>query len=241
MENNGEFNKEHKEGLYKAIYARRDIRGQFTDKPIPEQTLSRILQAAHHAPSVGFMQPWNFVLIRSLELRKQIHSSFRRANKEAEEMFDGDKQAMYRKFKLEGILESPLNICITCDKDRFGPVVIGRTSNLDMDMFSVVCSVQNLWLAARAEGLGVGWVSILHNSDVKEILGLPESVEPVAYLCIGYVTHFPTLPELEAAGWLPRLNLGELVYDNLWGRECLTEWPELHKEINIKYGEKNDI
>ncbi len=213
----GEFEKHLKEGVYRAIYSRRDIRSQFRDQPIPEDVLARVLQAAHHAPSVGFMQPWNFILVEKLQIRKAIHDAFKRANEEAALMFPGEKRERYRSFKLEGILESPLNICVTCDRDRFGPVVIGRTANPIMDCFSSVCAVQNLWLAARAEGLGVGWVSILHNPDLMKILNLPSHVIPVAYLCIGYVTHFPDRPELETAGWLPRLSLEQIVFYNRWG------------------------
>ena len=137
-----------RDAVYKTIYGRRDIRGQFRNQPVPEEVLSRILDAAHHAPSVGFMQPWNFILIRSYQIREAIHGAFQRANAEATLMFSEEKREQYKSFKLEGILESPLNICVTCDQDRFGPVVIGRTTNRAMDLFSSVCAVQNLWLAA---------------------------------------------------------------------------------------------
>lgn len=220
-----------KEGVYRAIYARRDIRSQFRSDPIPEAVLARILHAAHHAPSVGFMQPWNFILIRDRKIREEIHAAFQRANAEATLMFAEKQQEKYKSFKLEGILEAPLNICVTRDRERFGPVVIGRTASRIYDLYSCVCAVQNLWLAARAEGLGIGWVSILHDRDIQKIVHLPRHVAPVAYLCIGYVTHFPEKPELESAGWLPRLPLDKLVFCNEWGEECKAEWPELHREI----------
>ncbi len=229
----GEFEKSHKQGVYRAIYSRRDIRCQFQNTAIPEKTLSRILHAAHHAPSVGFMQPWNFILIKDPKIRRVIHGAFKRANAEATLMFSEKKSEQYRKFKLEGILESPLNICITCDKNRFGPVVIGRTANPKMDLFSSVCAVQNLWLAARAEGLGVGWVSIIHDQDLRDILNLPQHIVPIAYLCIGFVTHFPDRPELETAGWLPRLSLKDLVFCDKWGIECQTNWPELYDGLGL--------
>lgn len=227
----GEFEGRLKEGVYRAIYERRDIRSQFLSDPIPEEVLARILHAAHHAPSVGFMQPWDFILIRRHEIRKAVHAAFLRANAEATMMFSEEKREQYKGFKLEGVLDSPLNICITRDQERFGPVVIGRTANRLMDLYSCACAVQNLWLAARAEGLGVGWVSIIHDRDVQEILHLPRHIVPVAYLCIGYVTHFPEKPELEAAGWIPRLPLDKLVFCDQWGKECKTEWPALHQEI----------
>mgnify|MGYP001562816781 CR=1 FL=1 len=229
----GEFEGVLKEGVYRAIYARRDIRSQFRSDPVPEEVLARILHAAHHAPSVGFMQPWNFILIREKKIREDIHTAFQRANAEATMMFSEDKREKYQGFKLEGILEAPLNICITRDSKRFGPVVIGRTASRIYDLYSCVCAVQNLWLAARAEGLGIGWVSIIHDRDLRKILHLPRHVTPVAYLCIGYVTHFPERPELEAAGWLPRLSLDKLVFCDQWGEECKTVWPVLHKEISM--------
>ena len=226
-----EFKESDKNGVYHAIYSRRDIRGQFRDDIISEEVLSRILHAAHHAPSVGFMQPWNFILIKDFKIRKSVHEAFKLANSEATLMFSEDKREIYQKFTLEGILESPLNICITCDKNRFGPTVIGRTANPDMDMFSSVCAIHNLWLAARAEGLGVGWVSIIHNKELSKILHLPGNIVPVAYLCVGYVTHFPAKPELESAGWLPRLSLEKLIFCNQWNTDCQTNWPKLYEAV----------
>lgn len=226
-----EFEPTMKEALYRAIRSRRDIRSQFRPDPVPEEVLARILFAAHHAPSVGFSQPWDFIIIRDREVRATVRAAFERANTEAALMFPDGKREKYRAFKLEGILDSPLNLCVTCDRDRFGPVVIGRTANPVMDLFSCVCAVQNLWLAACAEGLGVGWVSIIHNGDLCQILSLPPHVVPVAYLCIGYVTHFPEKPELETAGWLPRLPLADLVSCDRGGATCKTTWPELHDAI----------
>lgn len=227
----GEFGPDLKRGVYDAIHTRRDIRSQFINQPVPEKVLARILDAAHHAPSVGFMQPWNFVLIEAPEIKQAIHQAFQLANAEATLMFPTEKREQYQSFKLEGILEAPLNICVTCDRERFGPVVIGRTANRIMDLYSTVCAIQNLWLAARAEGLGMGWVSILHHRDLRKVLNLPSHVEPVAYLCLGYVTHFPERPELEEAGWLPRLSLVDLVFHNRWGNGCQKSWPGLYEAI----------
>lgn len=226
-----EFNQFEKEGLYKAIYTRRDIREQFYPDSIPEEVLARVLYAAHHAPSVGFMQPWNFILIRDIKRRQQVHASFLTANAEAVLLFEGEKREKYSKLKLEGILETPLNICITCDRSRFGPVVIGRTTDFNMDMFSTVCAVQNLWLAARAEGLGVGWVSILHQDDLRNILELPDQVIPIAYLCIGYVKEFPSRPELETKRWLSRLDLKDLVFSDSWQKDLNENWSDLYNAI----------
>jgi nicotinate-nucleotide--dimethylbenzimidazole phosphoribosyltransferase len=228
------FSPERKAGVYEAIYNRRDIRSQFLPNPIPDDVLARILRAAHHAPSVGFMQPWDFILIREPEVRARVKDAFRLANEHAAGLFaanDETKAETYRGLKLEGILESPLNICVTCDRSRFGPVVIGRTSQRVMDLYSSVCAVQNLWLAARAEGLGVGWVSIVETIDLKDILSLPANVEPIGYLCVGYVSEFPPRPELETAGWLPRLGIEEVVRLEGWTSKLDGQWPGLRDAL----------
>lgn len=212
------FAAEARAAIYQAIFTRRDVRGEFLPTPVPDEMLSRIITAAHHAPSVGFMQPWNFLVVRAAEVKQKVHAAFAAAHAEAADMFEGERQATYRRLKLEGILESPVGICITCDRERTGPVVVGRTHMKTMDLYSSVCAVQNLWLAARAEGLGVGWVSIFHQAALQEALGIPRNVTPIAYLCVGYVSHFHARPELEAAGWLPRLATEDLVYFDQWGR-----------------------
>ena len=203
--------------VYRNIFSRRDVRGQFLPDAIPDEALARILMAAHHAPSVGFMQPWNFLLVRSPEVKQRVHAVFAEANAEAARMFPDEKRALYSQLKLQGILESPINLCITCDRSRSGPVVLGRTHMPSMDLYSSVCAVQNLWLAARAEGLGVGWVSIFHESALQDALGIPREIVPIAYLCIGYVSEFKDRPELENAGWLPRLAINDLLYVDQWG------------------------
>ncbi len=204
--------------VYRTILERRDTRGDFLPDPVAPERLSRVLLAAHHGPSVGFMQPWDFVVLRDLEMRRRVHDLFARANAEAALMFPPERRETYRGLKLEGILEAPLNICVTCDRSRAGPVVIGRTHIPMMDLFSSVCAVQNLWLAARAEGLGVGWVSILDNNALKALLGLPKGVIPVAYLCLGHVRGFHRRPELETAGWRRRLPLADHVHVDGWGK-----------------------
>jgi 5,6-dimethylbenzimidazole synthase len=218
MSNDHSFSTQQKKGVYRAIRERRDIRAQFVDTQVPDQVLRRLLEAAHHAPSVGFMQPWNFLVVRNPAVKKEVHRAFERAHARSAAMFPPEKREKYKKFKLEGIREAPVNLLITCDRTRTGQVVIGRTVQPEMDLYSTVCAVQNLWLAARAEGVGVGWVSIVEERDLQEIFGLPEHVRIIAYLCVGYVSHFPDRPELEKAGWLPRLDLDELVYYEQWGR-----------------------
>ncbi len=206
-----------REAVYQAIFSRRDVRGQFLPDLVPDEVLGRVLMAAHHAPSVGFMQPWNFLVVRSPEVKRRVHGAFLAANAEAARLFEGERGEVYARLKLEGIMESPVNLCITCDRERSGPVVVGRTHIRTMDLYSSVCAVQNLWLAARAEGLGVGWVSIFSQAALRDALGIPEDITPVAYLCLGYVSRFFDRPELESAGWLPRLPIEDLVFHDRWG------------------------
>jgi 5,6-dimethylbenzimidazole synthase len=214
------FSSCEKEGLYKAILSRRDVRSHFiSDKNIPNDVLVRILNAAHHAPSVGFSQPWNFILIKDKSIRQQVKESFLTEYKKSISMLDNDKtrQEKYLSLKLEGIMESAINICVTYDHTKFGPFILGRTAIAETGVYSVCCAIQNLWLAARAEGIGVGWVSILSNEDLQKILLIPEHVRPVAYLCLGYVGEFAAKPDLENAGWLRRLELSEVICYEQWG------------------------
>ena len=210
------FSSHERQCLYDIIAARRDVRNEFLPDPIDDDALRRILEAAHAAPSVGFMQPWNFILLRDTELRTQVHSIFSRANEEAAAMFPDERQSAYRSLKLEGITKAPLNIVVTCDRTRGGKVVLGRTHNRDMDLYSTVCAVQNLWLAARAEGIGVGWVSIFDHREIATLLGIPEHVELVAYLCAGYVDQLYDQPELAAKGWRQRISLDDLIMHEGW-------------------------
>lgn len=202
--------------LYEAIFKRRDIR-KFRPDPLPEDALGRILDAAHHAGSVGFMQPWNFILIKDRDLRTEVKRSFDVQNAAAASSYEGERKALYSSLKLEGILESPLNVCVTCDRSR-GGAVLGRHSIFDTDLFSTCCAVQNLWLAARAEGIGVGWVSIVDNERLSKILGIPEGVVPLAYLCVGYPEAFSEEPMLEQVGWRKRLDLKDLVFKERYGQ-----------------------
>ena len=197
------FTEEEKKGLYKAIHSRRDVRSHFTSRLIEDVVLSRILNAAHHAPSVGFSQPWNFILIKDSQTKEKIKQSFEEEKDRSSKLIEEPKKSKYLSFKLEGILESPVNLCVTYDPTKFGPFVIGRSSIPEAGLYSVCCAIQNLWLAARTEGVGVGWVSILSNEILKKVLDLPEHVVPVAYLCLGYIDEFAKKPDLETAGWLP--------------------------------------
>ena len=234
---NIEFSKEEKNGLYKAIYSRRDVRSHFTSRPINDEVLSRILHAAHHAPSVGFSQPWNFILIKDTKTKKKIKESFDKEREKSSQLVEDPKRTKYLSFKLEGILDSPVNVCVTYDPAKFGPFVIGRTSIPETGIYSVCCAVQNLWLAARTEKVGLGWVSILSNDVLKKELELPEHVIPIAYLCLGYVDEFSTKPDLETAGWLPRLELKDVVYYEKWNKKQDPDWNTIHELIktNLNY------
>ena len=210
------FSDEQRAGMYRAIHERRDVRSQFLPDPIAPDVLARLLQAAHHAPSVGFMQPWDFIVIDSIDVKRAVKALYDDANAEAANNYSDERAAQYRRLKLEGIVDSPINLCITCDRQRGGPQVLGRNTMLENDLFSTCLAVQNLWLAARAEGIGVGWVSIVDPARLAETLKLPAQVYPVAYLCLGYVSEFLPKPELEIAGWRSRLPLEQLLHGNTW-------------------------
>jgi len=202
--------------VYEAIFSRRDIR-KFRPDLLPEEVLHRILRAAHHAPSVGFMQPWDFILVRDRATRERVKAIFDRENARAAERYTGERRRLYDSLKLEGILDSPLNVCVTCDRSR-GGAVLGRNTILETDLFSTCCAIQNLWLAARAEGVGVGWVSILDHAEIAAMFGLPPTVLPVAYLCLGYPESFPEEPMLRTVHWRERLPLEDVVFAERYGR-----------------------
>src|SRR6202167_287335 len=184
IQTDAEFSAAERDAVYKCIFGRRDVRGQFLPDTIPDAVLARILEAAHHAPSVGFMQPWDFIVIRDPSIRNEVRDNFERANQQAAAIYEGEKRNLYDSLKLAAIVESPMNLCVTCDHQRTRGAGLGRQSNPATDLYSTVCAVENLWLAARAESLGVGWVSILDTEALKATLRIPPDVTPVAYLCI---------------------------------------------------------
>lgn len=211
------FDAEDRAAVYRAIRSRRDIRRQFTGEPIPAPILKRILEAAHHAPSVGFMQPWNFIVVRNRSAREHVKRLAEEERRAFALTLPPERAEHFRDIKIEGILESSVNICVTCDPSRAGPHVLGRHTIPETDRYSTCLAVANLWLAARAEGIGVGWVSFYRTVELRSILGIPYGIEPVAYLCVGPVTEFPFVPDLEAAGWERRRTLASLVFDDRWG------------------------
>ena len=212
------FSQTERDAVYRAIHERRDVRDEFLEEEIPRETLLRILEAAHHAPSVGLMQPWNFLLVREAATRARIREAFEAAVAREEREMPAERRELYRSLKLQGIMKAPLNICVTCDRARRGSTGLGRTQQKDMDLLSTACAVQNLWLAARSEGVGVGWVSILGEEDLREILGIPEGIAIVAYLCVGFIARAYPRPELEVRRWAKRLPLDELIFEDRWGK-----------------------
>ena len=215
MDNEHAFSEAERAAVYKCIETRRDVRGEFLSEPIPGPVLARLLLAAHCAPSVGLSQPWNFIVVKNPAVKELVYQGFREANGEAAQKFAGRSED-YRALKLEGIRDAPIGVCITCDRSRGGKVVLGRTHQPEMDLYSAVCAVQNFWLAARAEGVGVGWMSIIDPQRLRDILGIPCEIVPIAYLCVGYVSSFFTSPELEQRGWTKRESLKSLVSIDSW-------------------------
>lgn len=213
--NRHEFADALKRGLYEAIFRRRDIR-EFTSDPIADDVLARILIAAHHAASVGFTQPWDFIVVRDPRRRRRVKEIFELERARNAAQFSGARREKFLSLKLEGILEAPLNLIVTCKPDRFGPGVLGKTAIRDVEIYSACLAVENLWLTARAEGVGVGWVSILRNDALAEIFAIPADVIPVAYLCMGYVREFPDRPVLATKEWASRLPPRTLIHFDSW-------------------------
>jgi len=217
IESDNRFDDCERAGVYRAITSRRDVRSQFTATRIPEDVLARLLAAAHHAPSVGFMQPWEFIVIRDERIRREVHSNFEQQNRIAAETYEGDRRLLYEHLKLAGILDAPINLCVTCNKSLARGKGLGRQTMPETPIYSTVCAIQNLWLAARAEGVGVGWVSILDVESLRRSLSIPDHIEPVAYLCLGYVSAFAERPDLEARGWEQRARLADLIHFDQYG------------------------
>ena len=209
--NNAPFTSADQETLARIMQRRRDVRGnRFCRDDISPTELEQILQAATWAPSVGFSQPWEFVLIRDRATREKIAASFADENRKAAPLFADKKREQYVQLKLEGILETPLNIAVFY-KPSAQPV-LGQTTISETGEYSVVCAVQNMWLMARALNIGIGWVSILDPSTVKAALNAPAENKLVAYLCVGYVNEFLEQPELETLGWETRRTLASVVW-----------------------------
>ncbi|MEV6286972.1 5,6-dimethylbenzimidazole synthase [Kribbella sp. NPDC051770] len=206
-----------REVVHRVIAERRDVRRGFLDKPVDDELLTRVLEAAHRAPSVGLSQPWDFLLIRDVATRQRVHDLAVAQRDAFAASLPADRRAAFDGLKIEAILDTPLNIAVTCDPARGGRHVLGRHADPRTVWFSAAIAVQNLWLAARAEGLGVGWVSFFDPAEVGEVLGLPAHVELLGYLCVGHVEEFAAAPELVRSGWASRRPLAWAVHQEQWG------------------------
>ncbi|MFI8293094.1 nicotinate-nucleotide--dimethylbenzimidazole phosphoribosyltransferase [Streptomyces sp. NPDC085614] len=210
-----------REAVLRVMRERRDIRNGFRSDPIPHEVLLRVLEAAHTAPSVGHSQPWDFVVIRSAETRRSMHELAQRQREAYANSLPKARAKQFKELKIEAILDTPVNIVVTADPTRGGRHTLGRYTQPQMAPYSSALAVENLWLAARAEGLGVGWVSFFDEREMVRALGLPEHLEVVAYLCVGYVDEFPEEPELMQAGWSKRRPLSWVVHEETYGRRAL--------------------
>ena len=210
-----------RDAVHRVIRERRDIRNGFRSDPIPHDVLLRVLEAAHTAPSVGHSQPWDFVVIRSDKTREKMHELAMRQREAYAKTLPKGRARQFRELKIEAILDTPVNIVVTSDSTRGGRHTLGRHTQPQMAPYSSALAVENLWLAARAEGLGVGWVSFFDERQMVAELGLPEHLEVVAYLCVGYVDEFPDEPELTQSGWSARRPLSWVVHDEEYGNRAL--------------------
>lgn len=202
--------------LYDVIHRRRDVRAEFTGEPVPDDVLDRILTAAHAAPSVGNSQPWDFVLVRDPRTRRRFHAHVQAERDTFAATLDGDAAERFARIKIDGVLESTLSVVVTYDPQRGGPAVLGRHAIADAGLYSVCLAIQNLWLAATAEGLGVGWVSIYREPFLADLLGIPPGIRPVAWLCVGPVSHLQTVPDLVRHGWRTPRPLAAAVHADRW-------------------------
>ncbi|MFJ7746465.1 5,6-dimethylbenzimidazole synthase [Peribacillus sp. NPDC097295] len=211
------FTNEEQAGVYKAIFNRRDIRS-FLPDPISKETLHKILEAGHHAPSVGFMQPWSFIVVSNPEIKERLAWAADKERRALAVHYEGEKENKFLSLKVEGLKEAPYTICVTCDPTRGGSHVLGRNSIPETDILSTACAIQNMWLAACAEGLAMGWVSFYKKNDIRDILEIPPHVEPVALMSIGYTDQYPDKPILETANWEKRRSMDDLIFLDKWGR-----------------------
>lgn len=206
-----------RDGVYQAIFGRRDVRAQFVGGEVPPLTLGRILAAAHAAPSVGMSQPWDFVLVRSRGVRERFHAHVTAEREVFASSLDPERRAQFDRIKIEGILESALGIVVTYDPSRGGPAVLGRHAIADAGLYSVCLAIENLWLAATAERIGVGWVSFYREEFLQELIDIPRGVRPIAWLCVGPVSHFEEVPDLERLDWQARRPLEPHVFVDGYG------------------------
>ena len=217
-----QFSNEEIAAVYKAIAERRDIR-HFLPDPVAPELLERLLQAAHFAPSVGFMQPWRFIRINDSNLRANIHSLVEAERINTAQALD-EREDEFMRLKVEGVRECG-ELLVVALMDRRENYIFGRRTLPEMDLASVACAIQNMWLAARAEGIGMGWVSLFDPAQLRLLLSMPADAKPIAILCLGHVQAFYPKPMLELEGWAVRQRLQDLVYENTW--RCSAHEPSI--------------
>ncbi|HTB05932.1 MAG TPA: nicotinate-nucleotide--dimethylbenzimidazole phosphoribosyltransferase [Bacteroidia bacterium] len=236
------FSEEEAKVLEDIILHRRDVRGnRFLTKSIDEEIIEKILISALNAPSVGYSQPWEFVVVKDNAIKEQVRKSFNEENFKATGLFDKEKSEKYAKMKLEGILEAPVNIAVFYKPSK--STVLGQTTMKEVGLYSVVCAIQNMWLTARAYNVGIGWVSILEPEKVKQILNAPPNNQLVAYLCVGYVEEFLDKPELEIMKWDKRKMLPEVTFQDKYKAEPMKPFDiqPVSKEIEADLQHKIDF
>jgi 5,6-dimethylbenzimidazole synthase len=202
--------------FYEVIERRRDVRAEFTGERLPDDVLTRILGAAHRAPSVGMSQPWDFVVVDSDETRQAFRDHVTLERDLFRDSLPSERRETFDRIKIEGICESSLGIVVTYDETRGGQHVLGRHTIADTGLYSTCLAIQNLWLAATAEGLGMGWVSFYREDFLRDLLGIPAGIRPIAWLCVGHVSHLETVPDLERHGWRSRRPLDEAIHRERW-------------------------
>ncbi|MCO6009461.1 5,6-dimethylbenzimidazole synthase [Actinoallomurus purpureus] len=202
--------------IYDVIHRRRDVRAEFTGAPIPEDVLHRVLAAAHAAPSVGLSQPWDFIVVSDPAVRRAFHDHVQSERAVFAAILTAAAADRFTQIKIDGVLESSLSIVVTYDPERGSPAVLGRHAIADAGLYSVCLAIQNLWLAATAERLGVGWVSFYREQHLRRLLDIPAGIRPVAWLCLGPVTHLEATPDLERHGWRHRRTLSAAIHHDRW-------------------------
>lgn len=203
-------------GFYEVVHRRRDVRGEFTGEPVDPTVVHRVLDAAHSAPSVGLSQPWDFVIVTDDQIRTEFWSHVQSERATFAETLESERAEKFAGIRIDGIVDASLSVVVTYDHRRGSPAVLGRHSIADAGLYSVCLAVENLWLAATAEGWGMGWVSFFCEDFLRELVRMPDAVRPVAWLCIGPVSHLNESPDLERHGWRKRLPLESVIHANTW-------------------------
>ncbi len=209
------FSIAERDAVYRAIHERRDMR-HFMGGEVPADVMQRLLSAAHHAPSVGFMQPWRFIRVRSQSLREQLHVLVEQERFLTAQAL-GEREDEFMKLKVQGVLDAAEVLVVALPEGR-EQHIFGRRTLPEMDLASAACAIQNLWLAARAEGLGMGWVSLFCPVQLARLLGMPKGSKPVAILCLGPVKAFYDKPMLQSENWAHRNKLEDMIFEDGWGR-----------------------